>query len=68
VKLSEQLQQNGSSVLAAKAEALELALLDAKLFAISIKYLGRIDCKFYKHKLEVRADQTIECINKALEL
>jgi hypothetical protein len=75
MKLSEELQQHDDSGdsgrafegLAERAEALEMALEDTKLFANWVECLGRTDCEIYKHELKGSADLAIYRINRALD-
>jgi len=74
MKLSEQLKQDhecgdfGKALegYAERAEALETALEDAKLFSTWVECLGRTDCEIYKHELKGSADLSLDRIDKAL--
>jgi len=74
MKLSDQLKHDNVSGdfgkalegYAERAEALEYALENTKLFAIWVESLGSPDCEIYKHELKISADFTIERIEKAL--
>jgi hypothetical protein len=74
MKLSEQLKQDNDSGdfgsklkgYGERAEALENALEDAKVFSEWVECLGRTDCEIYKHELKGSAYLSIDRINKAL--